>query len=91
MVQLSHLYMTTEKTMVLTIQIFVGKVMSLLLNMLSRFVVAFLPGSKHLLVSCLKLISLEEELANHYSILAVRTHEQDDKAKYFSLGIINKG
>ena len=46
MVQLSHLYMTTEKNMVLTIQTFVGKVMFLLFNTLSRFVIAFLPKSK---------------------------------------------
>ena len=43
-VQLSHPYMTTGKTIVLTIQTFVGKVMSLLFNMLSRFVIAFLPS-----------------------------------------------
>ena len=43
MVQLSHPYMTTGKTMALTIQTFVGKVMSLLFNMLSRFIIAFLP------------------------------------------------
>ena len=42
MVQLSHLYMTTAKTVTLTIWIFVGKVMSLLFNTLSRFVIAFL-------------------------------------------------
>ena len=48
-VQLSHPYMTTGKTIALTRWIFVGKVMSLLLNMLSRFVIAFLPRSKHLL------------------------------------------
>ena len=51
MVQLSHPYMTTEKTIALTVQTFVGKVMSLLFNMLSRFVIAFLPRSKHLLIS----------------------------------------
>ena len=50
MVQLSHLYMTTGETIGLTIQTFVGKVMSLLFNMLSRFVIAFLPGSKCLLI-----------------------------------------
>ena len=44
-VQLSHLYMTTGKTIALTIQTFVGKVMSLVCNMLSRFVIAFLPRS----------------------------------------------
>ena len=51
MVQLSHLYMTTGKTMAFTIWTFVGKVMSLLFNMLSRFVIAFLPRSKSLLIS----------------------------------------
>ena len=51
MVQLSHPYMTTGKTIVLTRQTFVSKVMSLLFNMLSRFIIAFLPRSKHLLIS----------------------------------------
>ena len=46
MVQLSHPYMTTEKTIALTIGTSVGKVMSLLFNMLSRFIIAFLPRSK---------------------------------------------
>ena len=50
-VQLSHLNITTGKTIALTIQTFVGKVMSLLFNMLSRFVNAFLQRSKHLLIS----------------------------------------
>ena len=50
-VQLSHPYMTTEKTIALTRQTFVGKVMSLLFNMLSRLVIDFLPRSKHLLIS----------------------------------------
>ena len=53
MVQLSHLYMTTGKPIALTIQIFVGKVLSLLFNMLSRFAIAFLPRSKCLLISWL--------------------------------------
>ena len=48
MVQLSHLYMTTGKTIALTIWTFVGKVMSLLFNILSRLVIAFLPRSKYL-------------------------------------------
>ena len=52
-IQLSHPYMTTEKTIVLTRWTFVGKVMSLLFHMLSRFVIAFLPSSKHLLISWL--------------------------------------
>ena len=49
-VQLSHPYRTTGKTIGLTRQTFVGKIMSLLFNTLSRFVIAFLPRSKHLLV-----------------------------------------
>ena len=53
-VQLSHPYMTTGKTIALTRQTFVGKVMSLLLNMLSRLVITFLPRSKQLLISWLQ-------------------------------------
>ena len=53
-VQLSHPYMTTGKTIGLTRWTFVGKVMSLLLNMLSRLVITFLPGSKCLLISWLQ-------------------------------------
>ena len=52
-VQLSHPYMTTGKTIALTRPTFVGKVMSLLLNMLSRLVITFLPRSKRLLISWL--------------------------------------
>jgi len=54
MVQLSHLPMTTGKTTALTIQTFVGKVLSLLFNMLSRFVIDFLSRSKRLLISWLQ-------------------------------------
>ena len=53
-VQLSHPYMTTAKTIALTRHIFVDKVMSLLLNMLSRLVITFLPRSKFLLISWLQ-------------------------------------
>ena len=53
-VQLSHPYMTTGKTIALTICTLVSKVMSLLFNMLSRLVIAFLPGSKHLLIPWLQ-------------------------------------
>ena len=53
-VQLSHPYMTTGKTIALTRRTFVGKVMSLLFNMLSRLVITFLPRSKHLLISWLQ-------------------------------------
>ena len=50
MIQLSHLYMTTGKTIALTRQIFVGKMMSLLFNTLSRFIIPILPRSKRLLI-----------------------------------------
>ena len=53
-VQLSHPYMTTGKTIALTRRTFVGKVMSLLLNMVSRLVITFLPRSKHLIISWLQ-------------------------------------
>ena len=53
-VQLSHPYMTTGKTIALSRRAFVGKVMSLLFNMLSRLVITFLPRSKHLLISWLQ-------------------------------------
>ena len=59
MVQLSHPYMTTGKTIALTRWTFVGKVMSLLFNTLSRLVIAFLPRNKHLLISWLKSPSVE--------------------------------
>ena len=65
MVQLSHPYLTTGQTIALTRQTFVGKVMSLLLNMLSRLVIVFLPKSKCLLISWLQspsaaILELEE-------------------------------
>ena len=56
-VQLIHPYMTTGKTIALTRRTFVGKIMSLLLNMLSRLVITFLPRSKRLLISWLQLPS----------------------------------
>ena len=56
-VQLSHPYMTTGETIALTRWTFVGKVMSLLLNMLSRLVITFLPRSKRLLISWLQSLS----------------------------------
>ena len=58
-VQLSHPYMTTGKTIAFTRQTFIDKVMSLLFNMLSRLVISFLPRSKHLLISWLKSRSAE--------------------------------
>ena len=59
MVQLSYLHMTTGKDIAFTIWTFVGKLMSLLFNMLSRFVIAFLPMRKHLLISWLQSPSTE--------------------------------
>ena len=61
MVQLSHPYMTTGKTMALIRQTFVTKVMSLLFNMLSMLVIAFLPKSKRLLISWLQSPSAAQE------------------------------
>ena len=73
-VQVSHPYMTTGKTIALTRRTFVGKVMSLLLNMLSRLVITFLLRSKHLLISWLQSISCQrlkktpkEDLSNSFS------------------------
>ena len=57
-VQLSHLYMATGKNISLTIRTFVSKVMSLIFNMLSRYAIAFLPRSKHLLISWLQSQSI---------------------------------
>ena len=70
MVQFSHPYMTTGKTIALTRWIFVGKVMSLLFNMLSRFVTVFLPRSKCLLISWLQspsaMILEPKKVKSHY-------------------------
>ena len=71
-VQLSHPYMTTGKTIALTRWIFVGKVISLLFNMLYRLVVAFLPRSKHLLISWLQspsAVSLEPPKIDRKSVV----------------------
>ena len=65
-VQLSHPYMTTGKTIALTRQTFIGKVMSLLLNILSRLVITFLPRSKRLLISWLQLPAAEHR-EGHFS------------------------
>ena len=72
MVQLSHPYMTTGKIITLTMWSFVGKVMSLIFNMLSRLVIAFLPRSKHLLMSWLQspsavIFRAQENKVCHYS------------------------
>ena len=74
MVQLSRLYMTTGKTIALTIWTFVSKVISLLFNMLSKFVIAFLEGSKCLLISWLQSPSaaiLEcKKIVSHYFLFS---------------------
>ena len=67
-VQLSHPYMTTGKTIALTRRTFVGKVMSLLLNTLSRLVITFLPRSKHLLGRSISYCSLPFNWAEGISI-----------------------
>ena len=73
-VQLSHPYMTTGKTIALTRQTFVGKVMSLLLNMLSRLVITFLLRSKHLLISWLQspsAVILEPQIIKSDTVSAI--------------------
>ena len=74
LVQISHPYMTTGETIVLTRWTFVGKVISLVFNMLSRLVIAFLPRSKRLLISCLQLPSaviLEPKKTNSVTVSIV--------------------
>ena len=78
-VQLSHPYMTIGKTIALTRQTFVGKVMSLLFSMLSRFVVAFLPRSKHLLISWLQspsAVILEPQKIKSDTVSTVSSSQQ---------------
>ena len=75
-VQLSHLYVTTGKTIALTIWTFVGKVMSLLFNMLSSLVITFLPSSKHLLISWLQSLSAVIFSSVAQLCLTLRPHEQ---------------
>ena len=72
-VQLSHPYMTTGKTIALTKRTFVGKVMSLLLNMLSRLVIAFLPRNKHLLILWLlsSVISQENKICHCFHFFPI--------------------
>ena len=85
MVQLSHPYMTIGKTVALTIETFVSKVMSLLFNTLSRFAIAFLPRSKHLLISWLQspsAVILEPKKINTYIEIvykAIYTHKETIK------------
>ena len=72
--QLSHLYMTSGKAKALTIRTFVGKVLSLLFNMLSRLVITFLPRNKHLLISWLQspsAVILEPQKTNSVTVSIV--------------------
>ena len=73
-VQLSHPYMTTGKTIALTRRIFVGKVMFLLLNILSRSVITFLPRSKHLLISWLQSSSAVILESKKWSLFSFLPH-----------------
>ena len=73
-VQLSHPYMTTRKTIALTRQIFFGKVMALLFNILSRLLIAFLSRSKHHLISWLKspsAVTLEPKKRKYVTVSIV--------------------
>ena len=72
-VQLSHPYMTTGKTIALTRQTFIGKVMCLLFNMLSRLVITFLPRSKHLLIPWLQSPSADFEAPQNKICVTVST------------------
>uniref|UniRef100_A0A4W2DCI3 RNA-directed DNA polymerase n=1 Tax=Bos indicus x Bos taurus TaxID=30522 RepID=A0A4W2DCI3_BOBOX len=82
-VQLSHPYMTTGKTIALTRRTFVGKVMSLLLNMLSRLVITFLPRSKRLLISWLQSPSAVI-LEPRKSLTCIQISQEADQAVWYS-------
>ena len=77
MVQLSHPYIITGKNIALTRWTFVGKIMSLLFNMLSRWVIAFLPRSKHLLILWLQspsAVILESKKLKSVTVSTVSPH-----------------
>ena len=78
-VQLSHLYMTAGRTIALTRQNFVGKVMSLLFNMLSRLVITFLPWSQRLLISWLQSLSGVTQMKLRFLIFHHRKNSMSDK------------
>ena len=82
MIQLSLLYITTGKTTALTMRTFVGKVMSLLFKMLSRFVIAFLPRSRCLLISWLlspSAMIIEPSKVKSVTGSVRQPNEQDDR------------
>ena len=82
MVQLSHLYMATGKTIALTRWTFVDKLMSLLFNMLSSLVIAFPPRSKHLLISWLHFYGFNFRLL--YTVLILDCYQIYDPQLFFS-------
>ena len=100
-VQLSHPYMTAGKTIALTRWTFVGKVMSLLIDMLSRLVIAFLPRSKHLLILWLQSpsavileppkIKSEKAMATHSSTLAWKIPWTEEPGRLQSMGSLGVG
>ena len=71
MVQLSQMYVTTEKTVALTIWTFVSKVISLLFKLLFRFVITFLPRSKCLLISWLRVSKLYNQKSQNVTVVTV--------------------
>ena len=90
-VQLSHPYMTAGKTIALTRQTFVGKVMSLLFNMLSRFVITFLPRSKRLLISWLQspsVVILEPRKIKSDTVSTVSPSISHEVVKFLKFQII---
>ena len=93
MVQLSHPYMTNGKIIALTIWTFVGKVMSLLLNMLSRFVIAFLSRSKYILILWLQSSSSdfgvqENKICHCFHFFSIYLLSSD-RTRYYDLSFLN--
>ena len=91
-VQLSHPYMTTGKTITLTRQTFVGKVMSLLFNMMSRLLITFLPRSKRLLISWLKspfAVILEPRKIKSDTVSTVSPSISHDGTRCHDLSFLN--
>ena len=91
MVQLSHFYMTTGKTIALTVWTFVSKVMSLVFNMLSRFVIAFLLRSKCPLISWLQspsAVILEPKGIKSVTVSITHTQTHTDRYTYMKYSIL---
>ena len=87
-VQLSHPYLTTGKTIALTIWNFVGKIMSLFFNMLSRLVIAFLPRSKCLLISWLQLWSPKNKVSHCFHCFPISL-PWSDGTRFHDLSFLN--